>query len=123
MILGIGVDLCSISRIEKAIESEHFVNRIFSPEEIEYSNKKGKRRCESFAASFAAREAFCKASGISLDYVMFGGNFSLSRNSEGKPEIILLSKEIKNKIPGTKIFVSITHENDYACAMVVIEKI
>ncbi|MBQ7069196.1 MAG: 4'-phosphopantetheinyl transferase superfamily protein, partial [Synergistaceae bacterium] len=66
MILGIGVDLCSISRIEKAIESEHFVTRIFSPEEIEYSNKKGKRRCESFAASFAAREAFCKASGISL---------------------------------------------------------
>ena len=54
---------------------------------------------------------------------MFGGNFSLSRNSEGKPEIILLSEEIKNKIPNTKIFVSITHENDYACAMVVIEKI
>ena len=121
MILGIGVDLCSISRMENAIQSEHFVKRIFSPEEIEYANKKGKRRAESFAASFAAREAFCKASGISLDSVMFGENFSLSRNQNGKPEIILSGK-IRAKIPDTKIFVSITHEENFACAMVVIEK-
>ena len=122
MILGIGVDLCSISRIERAIESEHFVKRIFSPEEVEYANRKSKRRSESFAASFAAREAFCKASGMSLDRVMFGGNFSLSHNANGKPEIIL-SGEMKSKISDTKIFVSITHEENFACAMVVIEKI
>jgi len=33
MILGIGMDLCRISRMEKAIENPHFLERIFTPAE------------------------------------------------------------------------------------------
>ncbi len=119
MVSGIGVDLCSIERMKKALSSGHFRDRIFSPDEIEYSEAKGKRRYESYAAGFAAREAFCKASGKNLADVMFGGNFRLLR-SDGIPSVKLSGSL---EIPDSKIFISITHEADYACAMVIIEKI
>ena len=114
MISGIGIDLCSISRIERAIQSGHFKERIFTPEEIAYCEAKGTKSAESYASCFAAREAFVKASGVPLASVMFGGNFSLSR-SEGVPRIIFPEFE-------HNIFVSITHEGDYACAVVIIER-
>ena len=125
MITGIGVDLCRISRIARAIESEHFRRRVFTPEEIAYSEGKGRRKAESYASSFAAREAFVKASGESLEAVMFGHNFELVRDDNGKPSV-RLSGALGEKWNGSGnagIFVSISHEGDYVCAMIVIEKI
>lgn len=119
MIAGIGVDLCGIERMKHALESQHFRDRIFTPEEISYCESKGSRRYESYAGSFAAREAFCKASGKSLDSVMFGGNFALIHGTDGVPCIRLTGGLV---IPSAKIFVSITHEKDYALAFVVIDK-
>ncbi len=123
MIAGIGVDLCSVARIRKALDSEHFRTRIFTPEEIAYCESKGSQSFRSYAASFAAREAFVKASGLSLSAVMFGGNFEVVRNSEGVPSV-RLTGELAELFPDdeAKIFVSLTHEGEYACAMVVIEK-
>lgn len=118
MVSGIGVDLCSIERMKRALTSQHFREKIFSPEEISYCESKGIRRYESYAGSFAAREAFCKASGESLHSVMFGGNFALI-HTDGVPSIRLTGGLA---IPSAKIFVSITHEKDYALAFVVIDK-
>ena len=118
MISGIGADLCSIERMKRALESQHFRDRVFSPEEISYCESKGVRRYESYAGGFAAREAFCKASGKSIHSVMFGGNFALI-HTDGAPSIRLTGGLA---IPSAKIFVSITHEKDYALAFVVIDK-
>ena len=118
MVSGIGVDLCGIERMKKALQSRYFRDEIFSPEEISYCESKGARRYESYAGAFAAREAFCKASGKTLSDVMFGGNFALIR-TDGVPSIKLTGKLI---IPSAKIFVSISHEKDYAIALVVIDK-
>ena len=118
MVTGIGVDLCSIDRMKKALISEYFRNEIFSPEEISYCEAKGEGRYESYAAGFAAREAFVKASGKTLLSVMLGGNFALIR-TDGAPEIKLSGDLV---IPSVKIFVSITHEGGFACAVVVIDK-
>ena len=118
MVSGIGVDLCSVERMKKALKSRHFRDEIFSPEEISYCESKGERRYESYAGAFAAREAFCKASGASIMAVMFGGNFALV-HTEGVPSIRLTGGLV---IPSAKIFVSISHEKDYAIALVVIDK-
>ena len=118
MIQGIGVDLCSIARIKKAIESKHFRDKIFSPEEISYAESKGiTKRAESYSACFAAREAFCKASGINLMSVMNGESFAVIHDSQGKP-YIRLSEKFGFEY---KIFLSLSHEKDFVCAMVVIE--
>lgn len=123
MITGIGVDLCSIERIKRALRSEQFRGKIFSREEISYAERKNTRRYESYAACFAAREAFSKASGIPLMSVMDGENFSLAHDDNGKPQI-LISSELAEKFGfNAKIFVSLTHEEGYACAMVVIENL
>ena len=124
MILGLGIDLCQISRMEKSITFSGFIRRVFSPDEISYSeNKKGKRS-ESYASAFAAREAFCKASGLPLDSVAFRG-VSLLRDEKGRPSLKLTEKvsdELMKKfqVP-VNVFVSISHEGDYAVAVVVIE--
>ncbi len=118
MVSGIGADICSINRMKHALKSEHFRNRVFSQEEISYCEGKGKRRYESYAGGFAVREAFAKASGIPLMNVIFSGNFKLIR-TDGKPSV-KLSGDLA--IPSAKIFVSISHEKDYALAFVVIEK-
>ena len=121
MISGVGFDLCSIKRISKAIEHENFITRVFNHDEIIYCESKKSRRAESYAACFAAREAFMKASGISLAKLL-GGNFELAHdNDTGKPFINLkneLAKEFVNK----KISVSISHEDDLAGAIVIIEE-
>lgn len=120
MLKGIGVDLCKISRIERALKSEHFRDKIFSPEEKKYCEAKGSRKFESYAACFAAREAFCKAAGLNLMLVMDANNFSLIHDENGKP-IIKLSGELENF--RAKIFLSISHEDEYACALVVVENL
>ena len=122
MIAGIGVDLCRLSRIEDAMKSEHFRESVFTLEEIAYCESRGARKLDSYASCFAAREAFVKASGASLGSVMLGRNFALIRNDDGSP-YIRLSGELAEYADGAKIHVSLTHEGDYACAMVIIEKI
>ncbi|MBQ7215970.1 MAG: holo-ACP synthase [Synergistaceae bacterium] len=123
MIAGIGVDLCRVSRIQKALESEHFRTRIFTPEETAYCESKGRQKFYSYAAGFAAREAFVKAAGVSLDTVMFSGNFGLVRDEDGAPAV-RLSGKLAELFPAedSRIFVSLTHDGEYACAIVVIEK-
>ena len=64
MIAGIGVDLCRLSRIESAMKSEHFRESVFTLEEIAYCESRGKRKMDSYASCFAAREAFVKASDL-----------------------------------------------------------
>ena len=124
MVSGIGVDLCSISRIEHALQSEHFKENVFSLREIAYAENRGKKKYESYASCYAAREAFIKAARLSLGVVMLGRNFELVRDEEGAPAI-RLSGDLEERYPEgrAKIFVSITHEGDYSCAMVVIETI
>ena len=124
MIIGIGVDLCSISRLQNAMKSEHFREKVFSSEEIAYCEAKGAQKFYSYAASFAAREAFIKAARLSLASVMFTRNFELVRNDDSAPSVKLYG-ELAAMFPENeaKIFVSISHEKDYACAMIVIEKI
>ena len=123
MIAGIGVDLCSISRIKNALKSEHFRKKIFSVREIAYAESKGAQKFGSYASCFAAREAFIKASRLSLTAIMMSREFELVHNDDGAP-VIRLSGDLEEKFAEdkAKIFVSLTHEEDYACAMVVIEK-
>ena len=122
MILGIGIDLCRISRMERAIRSRHFLERVFRPEEIAYAESRGCGRAASLAAAFAAREAFCKASGVPLATVTLGGGFALLH--EGGTPRVHLSPDVERALfhgrPG-RVLVSLTHDGDCAAAVAVVE--
>jgi holo-[acyl-carrier protein] synthase len=117
MILGVGADLCRISRIRRAIENERFVEKVFSREETEYALLKG-NPAEHFASAFAAKEAIAKASGLGL----FGIGLANSevRRTDSGPVIIckgsLLEKFEQRGV--RRYWLSLTHEGDYALVVV-----
>ena len=61
MIIGIGMDLCDISRMEKLLSDGRFLARFFSAEEQAYIQSKGKSAAQSMAGIYAAKEALAKA--------------------------------------------------------------
>jgi len=125
MILGLGVDLCSVTRMRNAVRSDYFVRRIFRPEEIDYADGKGNEpaRAASFAAAFAAREAFSKASGISMYKIALSSSFCLARPRAGAPCLVVSCDLDADFAEGRKrAWVSLSHDGDYAVAVVVIEE-
>lgn len=107
--------------MEKAVESAHFLHRVFSPEEIQYAFGKA-RPARHFAGCFAAREAFAKASGISMYSLVLGGGMWIER-TESAP-VIRCSQVVKDLLPhkgAERIHISLSHDGDYAVAVVVLE--
>lgn len=120
MISGIGIDLCQISRMSRAIESEAFVERVFSAEEKSYAEST-QNPARHYASAFAAKEAFAKAGGWGLSKV--GLRSVWVSRSGGAPEL-RLSEQAEKLLPrssGTRIHLSISHEGDMAVAVVVLE--
>lgn len=116
MIKGIGMDMTEISRIEKACRKEHFLHRVFTAEEI----IRYERFPARLAGNFAVKEAVAKMFGTG--FRNFGpGDIEVLRDEMGKPYVILYgtAKELQEKLHITSIFVSITNENNFACAVVV----
>jgi holo-[acyl-carrier protein] synthase len=127
MIKGIGIDLVKISRIRRHLKREEtrFFDRLFTEREQIYSRKSKSinNQAEHFAARFAAKEAFFKALGTGWSHKLQWKDVEVVNNSDGKPDIIVHGEALavlkKRKI--TNIQVSISHEPEYACGMVILE--
>ena len=120
MIRGIGVDLCSISRIRKALLQRGFKEKIFSEEEINYAESKADP-AKHYAAAFAAREALAKATGFGV--AKMGLNSCSIRRTDNGPVFIytdVFSEKLKASGIGN-VLLSLSHEADIAIAMVVME--
>ena len=115
MILGIGVDMIEVARVQKVIErNPRFVEKVFTPGEIAYSGDK-KVRFQHLAARFAAKEAFIKAIGHGISWTAV----EVVNLPSGKPTLIIRD----GKDYGfTRSHVSLTHLAEYAVAVVVLEK-
>lgn len=121
MIVGVGVDLCSISRMSRFTRDDHFIDRVFSSEEIEYAFSKP-YPARHLASSFAAKESFSKASGVNLFRVISSG-VSVSRSNSG-PRLCLLGVDegLAAMFSRSVFHLSISHDGDYAVAFVVMEE-
>ena len=63
MIKGVGTDLCHISRMRKAVERQHFIDRVFHQCEIDYAREHGDP-ARHYASAYAAKEALAKRVGF-----------------------------------------------------------
>ena len=122
MILGIGIDVVHVYRLKRWEKIPGLFQRFFHDDELMVALPKGEAGILSLAARFAAKEAFGKALGTGLH------GFSLKEiavmNDElGKPHFHLhgRAQECLERLGGTSVFVSLSHERDNALAMVVIE--
>lgn len=122
MILGIGVDLIEILRIEKVFTTDKRKHRIFTDTEIRDSKLKG---FSSLAARFAAKEAFAKALGTGIRGITFK-EIEVLKNDIGKPyfneeKLRPHLERVFNKT-NFKLHLSLSHDEGRAYAMVIIEE-
>lgn len=118
MIKGIGMDMVEISRIKKACQREHFLYRVYTEEEIMQFHEFP----ASLAGNFAVKEAVAKVFGTG--FRTFGpADIEVLRDQMGKPYVNLYgkAKELKEQLGIASLFVSITNDNVYACAVAVAE--
>lgn len=126
LIVGCGIDLVKIERIEKIIRrwGDNFIFRIFTPLEREYCEKKKGNKYQSYAGKFAAKEALLKALGLGLGGVNWK-EIEIINNELGQP-IIDTSGKLKNIVLTkgvSKYFITISHTKEYAIAEVVLESL
>ena len=120
--IGIGCDLAEVERIKKAIERNGFKERVFTPEEIAYCTGARGDKVQSYAARFAAKEAFLKAIGTGLR----GGGLteiSVVNDNLGKPELKLTGyfASYAEKLGVKKIHITLSHTATTAMAVVALE--
>jgi holo-[acyl-carrier protein] synthase len=122
-IFGIGSDIVNIARVKKSLKNKSFIKKIFSKKEIQNMEIKSKK-ISGYAKRFAAKEAFSKALGTGISGGILFKDISINNNEKGKPYIELLgkTKSIVQKIikKKYKIFLTISDEEKYALATVVI---
>ena len=119
MIFGLGTDIIEIERIKKAIAKKNFLNNVFTPAEQDYCNSRGKfSAAASYAARFAAKEAFFKALGTGILLPLT--NVEIINDERGVPMINLRGK-VAALAESKKISLSLSHSHDFATAVCIIE--
>ena len=129
MIYGIGTDILQISRVEAALKrnGDRFAGKILGPQEMEkYLRRKAKvevRGIRFLATRFAAKEAFSKAIGMGMRMPMTWRAMQVLNDPSGKPVVVCsgaLQQWMEER--GLSAQVSITDEEEYAVAFVIVEK-
>lgn len=114
-----GVDAVEIKRIKKSLEIPGFREKVFSQKEIELLEKKRFPE-ESYAANFAAKEAFSKSLGTGVRGFSLN-EVSVLRDELGAP-YFELSGSAKERAKGLAFTVSLTHTREIAVAFVIAYK-
>ena len=123
MTLQVGCDVCQIAGLEQMLQSEPgTAERLFNPEEHQYALSKG-RQAEHLAGIFAAKEALAKAVREPSLLGKYYREVTVSHRENGTPHL-LLSDRLSESLSAQGIHVadcSISHDGDYAVAVVLIE--
>jgi holo-[acyl-carrier protein] synthase len=125
VIIGSGVDLAEIDRIQAALENprtgRRFRARVFTEKEIAYCESKRRGKYESYAGRFAAKEAVMKALGCGWGSKVRWLDIEVARARGGKPEIVLHDKTAKlaEQLGIRSWALSITHTKQHGLACVI----
>ena len=123
MILGLGLDLVSIPRIQKSIErfGAHFLERILTPEELKLLPNG--REATYAAGRFAAKEAAVKALGTGFSQGVSIKDLEILAQPNGQPQLYFRGEALRRTLEQgvRRISVSISHEQELAVAVVILE--
>jgi holo-[acyl-carrier protein] synthase len=126
MILGIGVDIIEVERIQASYAKfgDRFLNRILHPDEIRY--------CFShrvpgpfLAARFAAKEAISKAFGTGIGAQLSWQDMEIGRKESGEPFVILhgRAQALLKTRNGRLVLISLSHTQAHATAVAILESV
>jgi holo-[acyl-carrier protein] synthase len=124
LIIGLGVDIAEVGRIQAALErhGETILRRLFTATEREYCER-FKNKYERFAGRFAAKEAAMKALGTGWSRGVRWVDVEVVRQKGGRPTVKLHGEagNIADCLGVKNISLSITHTADQAFAQVIFE--
>ena len=124
MIVGTGVDLAEVDRIRAAVEryGPRFVERLFTPREIAYVERKA-NRFERYAARFAAKEAGMKAIGTGWKRGVKWQDFEVANLPSGKPTLRFhgVAAKVAEALGVRNVALSLTHTAELGMAHVMLE--
>ena len=127
-ILGTGIDIVENYRIKKLLfkKKSNFKKKIFTNDEITYCEKKI-NIVNCYSKRFAAKEAFVKAMGTGFRKNINFKDIEIINNHYGRPDILVSTRIINKiktlfKVKKFNILLSISDENKYAIASVIIIK-
>src|SRR5438105_9324832 len=124
MILGIGIDIIEVARIEASYErfGERFLNRILHPNEISYCLSH-KAPGPFLAARFAAKEAISKSFGTGIGAQLGWQDMEIGRKDSGEPYVILhdKGKQLLVARRAAAVRISLSHTQNHAAAVAILE--
>jgi holo-[acyl-carrier protein] synthase len=130
MIIGFGIDLCDIRRIDEMLArfGERFLARCFTETEREKCEARA-QRAASYAKRFAAKEACAKALGTGLNAGVHWRDMGVVNLKSGKPtlhltggaELRLATLTPRGHLP--LVHLTLTDEYPFAQAQVIIEAV
>ena len=124
MIVGLGLDISEIDRIEAALKRHGaaILQRLYTPEEVAYCESH-RNKFERYAGRFAAKEAGMKALGTGWRRGVRWRDFEVVRQASGKPTLRLagVALQIAQGMGVKNISLSITHSGNLALAEVIFE--
>ena len=125
MVIGTGIDIVDINRIERLMArwGDVFLDRVFTEKEIVWCQRRT-RPPECFAIRFAAKEAFLKAIGWGLRNGIQWTDIEVENDLMGKPSFSFhrKAKEILENLRIQKALLTLSHDRPYAVAHVLLEE-
>lgn len=131
MIVGLGLDLVELPRIKRSLErfGSRFVHKLLHDSEAALmphgADMASPALVTHIASRFAAKEAGSKALGSGFSEGIGLHDIRIHSLPSGKPEILFFGKarERAERMQVDRAHLSITHTNDNACAVVVLEAV
>src|SRR6266446_3384529 len=124
MILGIGIDIIEVARIQGSYErfGERFLKRILHPNEISYCLSH-KVPAPFLAARFAAKEAISKAFGTGIGAQLGWRDMEIGRKESGEPFVILhgAGEKLLQARSARAVLISLSHTQAHAAAVAILE--
>ena len=124
-VLGTGVDVVLISRIERSLDryGDRFVARVYTSGEKKYCAAKKRGSAQAYAVRFAAKEAVAKALGIGIRRGINFKDIEVVLDDLGKPSIELHggAAEAATERGVDRVHLALSHESDWAVAYALVE--
>lgn len=123
MVLGVGIDIIEIERIQKSVErfGDAFLNKIFTKTELDYSLSK-KNKYQHLAARFAAKEAIAKALYSVGDEGFEWKNVEIYNEPNGLPKAVLFGKLRELVGNENELKITMSHSDHYVTCFAILYK-
>jgi len=121
MIIGIGIDIIEIERIKESVDKfgDHFLNKIFTDNELEYCMSKA-NKYQHLAARFAAKEAVSKALATGWDKDFNWKSVEIYNELSGEPYVTLTGKMSNLLGDDKELKITMSHSNHYVTCFAII---